>query len=188
MEIHCFDSCGAASVGASMSNRTNLVSDFLRLDARPVPGFDGYYATSDGRVFSVCEMKRFLHNDGYYRITTFAKRLRRRAGVHTLVALAFVGEPPPGKRLVCRHLDGNRQNNRPDNLAWGTVKENGEDASRHGTLKGSRNPTARLTEDDVREIRRRWPGETQKALGEAFGVSKATIEAVTSRRNWKHVT
>ena len=164
-----------------MSNRTNLVPDFLTLGARPVPGFDGYYATEDGRVFSILELKRFLHNDGYYRITTFAHKLRARPGVHTLVALAFNGPPPPGKRLV-RHLDGDRSNNRPENLAWGTTKENGEDTARHGVLKGKNNI---LSEDDVRAIR--GSRETDRALGIRYGVNRNTISAVRTRRNWKHI-
>lgn len=43
---------------------------------------------------------------------------------------AFLG-PEPG--LVARHLDGNPFNNRIDNLAWGTNKQNTEDSISHGT-------------------------------------------------------
>lgn len=40
-----------------------------------------------------------------------------------LVCEAFHGVPPDDKP-VCMHLDENSQNNRPENLAWGTQKEN----------------------------------------------------------------
>lgn len=43
--------------------------------------------------------------------------------VARLVCEAFHGVPTP-ERPVCMHLDENSRNNRPDNLAWGTQKEN----------------------------------------------------------------
>ncbi|MFV1484510.1 MULTISPECIES: HNH endonuclease signature motif containing protein [unclassified Phaeobacter] len=43
--------------------------------------------------------------------------------VHRLVCEAFHG-PSPSEKSVVMHLDENPANNRPDNLAWGTQKEN----------------------------------------------------------------
>lgn len=43
--------------------------------------------------------------------------------VHRLVCEAFNG-PPPFVEAVCMHLDENPRNNRPENLKWGTQKEN----------------------------------------------------------------
>lgn len=43
--------------------------------------------------------------------------------VARLVCEAFNGKPSKGKN-VCMHLDENSRNNKPDNLAWGTQKEN----------------------------------------------------------------
>ncbi len=43
--------------------------------------------------------------------------------VHQLVCEAFNG-PKPEASQVCIHLDENYKNNRPENLAWGTQKEN----------------------------------------------------------------
>lgn len=47
--------------------------------------------------------------------------------VHQLVCEAFNGlrpDDPPEGRIVCMHLDENSANNRADNLAWGTQKQN----------------------------------------------------------------
>lgn len=46
--------------------------------------------------------------------------------VHQLVCEAFHGARPliNGKPAVCMHLDENTANNRADNLAWGTQKQN----------------------------------------------------------------
>ena len=43
--------------------------------------------------------------------------------VARIVCEAFSG-PPPFDRAVCMHLDENSRNNKPENLKWGTQKEN----------------------------------------------------------------
>jgi len=43
--------------------------------------------------------------------------------VHRLVCEAFHGEPPSAKSVVL-HLNENALDNRPENLKWGTQKEN----------------------------------------------------------------
>ena len=40
-----------------------------------------------------------------------------------LICEAFKG-PPPDEKPVCMHLDENSRNNQPENLAWGTQREN----------------------------------------------------------------
>lgn len=53
----------------------------------------------------------------------FLYRLRGRTyKAHRLVCEAFNGQPPEG--AVCMHLNEDASDNRPENLAWGTQKEN----------------------------------------------------------------
>lgn len=61
--------------------------------------------------------------------------------------------------------------------------------SRQGMYVGERNTKAKLTENDVREIRRLYSngGITLQGLGDAYGVSKSCIMYITTRRSWKHV-
>ncbi|MDE2095631.1 MAG: HNH endonuclease [Patescibacteria group bacterium] len=78
--------------------------------------------------------------------------------VHRLVLEAFIGPCPPG--MECRHLNGNRSDNRLENLCWGTRIENVEDKRKHGTiLRGEMNPNAKLTADTVIQIREDWNWE-----------------------------
>ena len=48
---------------------------------------------------------------------------RKTYKVARLVCEAFHGKPPKGKRY-CVHVDEDAANNRPENLKWGTQKEN----------------------------------------------------------------
>ncbi len=56
-------------------------------------------------------------------------------------------------------------------------------------LKGTNNPRAILSEQDVREIRTALEEESAsiKDLSTKFGVSRPTISAIKNYRNWKHV-
>jgi len=58
---------------------------------------------------------------------------RRCVYLHSLVIRAFHGAKP-FPTAVTRHLDGNATNNSPDNLRWGTQKENIQDSIKHGTF------------------------------------------------------
>lgn len=61
--------------------------------------------------------------------------------------------------------------------------------------KGMNQPTAKLTDDDVREIRARfgarkkWQrgGDTQESLAEEFGVDQALIWRIVNGKAWTHV-
>lgn len=105
--------------------------------------------------------------------------------VHVAVCLAFKGPRPTPKHEVA-HRDGNRTNNRPRNLRWATHTENGADTRRHGrTRPGSKNPSAKLTEEQVLEIRRlRNEGWTLVALGTKFGVHFTTIHLISTGEKW----
>lgn len=107
--------------------------------------------------------------------------------LHHLVIVTFVGERPDGQE--CRHLDGDFTNNRLDNLAWGTRKENVADAMRHGTfICGERHKNAKLTASQVREIRRRHgSGETAASISKDYPVAASTILDIAARKKWRHV-
>jgi hypothetical protein len=108
--------------------------------------------------------------------------------VHVMIARAFRGPCPEG--LECRHLDDDKLNNRIENLVWGTPKENGQDKVANGhSLAGERHPMVRLTEVQVRELRKLYSeGWKLSALVARFGVSKSAVHGIAKKRTWKHVT
>lgn len=106
---------------------------------KPVVGFEGYYEVSDsgdvrslrtGKIMATHPAK----NGGHLRLRLTDGVRKRRVFVHVLVLEAFVGPRPDG--AITRHLDGDPTNNRLDNLAWGTPRENNQDTLLHGRHKG----------------------------------------------------
>lgn len=114
---------------------------------------------------------------------------RREYTVHALVALAFHGPRPPGMD-VC-HNNGDRFDNRADNLRYATRGENVREGIRHakGVSRnhGERHWLAKLTSDQVSEIRRRRAaGETATSLSKEFGVSISHVSGLIHGRSRTH--
>ena len=119
--------------------------------------------------------------DGYGRFNIDGKALL----VHRVAYELWVGEIPDD--FVVRHKCRNKCVN-PDHLETGTQQDNLADRVRDGTLaKGERMGSAKLTEEQVRDIRNRV-GQTHQALANEFGVSRRMINHIITRKNWKHVT
>lgn len=120
----------------------------------------GSWAEQDKRFITVVKSK-----------TANSKTLR----VARVVCDAFHGPAPSG--AVCMHLDENSRNNRPENLAWGTQREN---LNAPGFRARNRSRTPLLTEDDVRAIR---SSEDRPCdLARAYGVKPCTISNIKAGR------
>lgn len=160
----------------------------------PIPGVPGYAADREGRIWSIASNwrgcgPRILQASvrrGYHRVRVVIDGKCTRRFAHRLVALAFLG-PQPSPEHEVRHLNGNRGDNRPENLAWGTRRENVADSIRHGTqVRGERQHLAKLTADAVREMRA--SGGSVRSLAARFGVHTRTVQAVLAGETWRHVT
>jgi hypothetical protein len=100
------------------------------------------------------------------------------------------GQIPYGL-LVCHICDNPRCVN-PAHLFLGTQADNIADAKAKGRLRGhpfprgSANGVSKLTEHDVRTIRRLHAGglRSRKRLAARFGVCKGSIQAILERRTW----
>lgn len=105
---------------------------------RFVRGFERrYLIRDDGLVWSIRRMRpmetRAARSHGYQVVKLWDGRYYNRT-VHSLVAEAFHGPRPHGHEV--RHLDDDRFNNHVSNLAYGTHRDNMQDAIRNGRLGG----------------------------------------------------
>lgn len=159
------------------------------VEFRRVPSYPAFVVTDQGDVIgpSGRKLAHFPDKNGYRRVNLYlGDRKWKQLGVHTLVCEAFHGERPPSGMVG--HGDGDPANNAAINLRWTTQWQNEHDKRRHGTaLLGERHHQAKLTEEDVRAIRRRRAaGESGLSLAREFRVTPSAICAVHKRKTWAH--
>lgn len=166
---------------------------------RPVPRCPGYYADEMGLLWCDLPLRwrdrglrpvaRTCKVKGYFRALVVEDGKKRARPVHVLVARAFHGERPPG--LQTRHLNGDRSDNRPENLRYGTGSENFGDAVVHGTRRrktrkrrSDRGGTA-LSAIDVQWLRAyNLMGYDCYDLARVFGGTYMRIWLAVTGRTW----
>ena len=152
---------------------------------RSIRGFTVTYAGEvygpSGRLLSPSPRR------GSLRVSRRVGGIKTHESVQRLVCEAFHGPAPAWATLV-RHLDGDRLNNHADNLAWGTNAENQADLAAHGhTVQGEKHHNAKLTQEQVDEIRACPPEVTHTELGRKYGVDRRTVSRIRNGMRWRHV-
>lgn len=116
----------------------------------------------------------------------YAQRLKWQY-IHILVCEAFHGPKPTVDHQVA-HYDGDRYNNRADNLRWATRAENNADSVRHRLERranGQEVAYAKLTTTDVLSIDRLLQkGYSQADIARKYSVKHSTISDIARRRSW----
>lgn len=146
----------------------------------PFPEFEQLFASNYGRIRRLSgKITKGSNQNGYYSITVYdiitGAKLPRR--VHRLVAATFLGR---NDEMQVNHKDGNRFNNRIDNLEYITARDNSIHAVTTGLRDYSKGHMGRVCKvsqiDDAGNIIK-----TFDSINEAFaetGISKGNIGSV----------
>lgn len=171
---------------------------------KDVVGYEGLYQVSDrrrvkrvaggghgtraGRILRQHRCSR----TGYQQVSPYQDGRRATKKVHRLVAEAFLECPSPEREV--NHRNGDRTDNRVENLEWVTRSENAKHSYAEldrvpPDLRGERNGKAKLTRWQVQRIRALYAtGKyTTVQLGEMFDVSYRTIGQLLTGETWGHV-
>lgn len=163
---------------------------------RDAIGYEGGYQVSNlGRIKSLQRKKtRIVKPDiihtGYLRVMFYKDGKTKSHYTHVLVAKAFI--PNPDNKSDVNHINGVKTDNRVENLEWTTRSENIIHAFANGLSKsGSKHGRAKLTPNQVREIRRDCiPGDPErgfKAFARKFKVTPKIIENAYNHISYKDV-
>lgn len=168
---------------------------------RPIPlTRNTYEASSLGRIRSVTRLIRGRGRWGEFLRPRTGRVLRqqlKRNGychvavglgsghtttfrVHKLIADAFHGPCPDGFEI--NHKDGNRANNRPDNLEYVTRSDNHRHAYR---VLGRKNNTRRFTDEQIAKIRATYSagGISYAGLSRMYGANKWYMREIIKLRS-----
>ena len=106
-----------------------------------------YYISDSGEIFNedMKRMKTSINEAGYEHVKLGPHRRQKLIGVHRAVAKTFIENPNNYPEV--NHKDGNKMNNRVDNLEWCTCKENIQHAIRNGLFHRNQKAKARLMDD-----------------------------------------
>lgn len=159
---------------------------------KSIVGFEYTYEVSNiGRVRSLHYAKtrilKFADARGYKTVNLCKTPIDKNMLVHRLVLEAF--KPNSNKLFThVNHIDGNKTNNRLNNLEWVTAKENTEHAYRTGLFdnKGEKSYSSKLKAEDVIYLRQ-LPKEDYAKLAAKFNVHKNTIFQAINGITWKNL-
>jgi hypothetical protein len=169
---------------------------------KAISGYDGIYEISSfGRVKSLSRvvyygkrsritksiiMKPSSHRQGYELVSLSINNKRKTFLVSRLVAFEFISNPRELKEV--NHIDGNKENNRVDNLEWVTAKENVNHSFRiglHKSRRGEGNSNSKLSLKNVIEIRKMLKNKTKhSAIAKKYQISKSLVGQIGRNIIW----
>lgn len=170
---------------------------------KDIPGTNGKYQASNlGRLRTnnwkgtgeTHVMKPAHDANGYLRTMIRRYGRVRTVKVHRVIAETWIGIPEKGRDQI-NHINNIRDDNRVENLEWVSKKENlawmmlqGRQTMNHGSKNGMSKRTG-LTEEKVREIRRRYDVSvmTRRQWADEFGIGLSALSDIVYGRSWKHV-
>ena len=172
----------------SHNSTVELPSNF-----KPIAGYEDLYAASpDGKIFSIKGSRQSGFKPqiltprkvsiGYQGVTLCKDGVYKQALVHRIIAQTFI--PNQESKKTVNHKDGNKQNNRVENLEWSTQKEQIQHAIKTGLTvfkTGELSPNFKLTNQAIEEIKgllTMWV--PQQEIADIYGVSQGHISRIKS--------
>jgi hypothetical protein len=166
-----------------------------------IPGYQYYQISTTGQIKSLDRrlphnkhktymirkgklLTPYVNQSGYYIIRLCESGQIFRT-IHSLVALTFI--PNPENKPQVNHINGDKKDNRVENLEWVTNGENMKHAYRIGLKcnKGIKNPGNKLSENDILEIRN--SNEKQDVIANRFNIKQCHVSSIKNKKTWRHI-
>lgn len=162
---------------------------------KTVPVYDKYEASNLGRIRSYHYgkpkiMKQHCSKNGYKTLHLRNSKGPKGFLAHRIVAAAFGVLKSLDDPLFINHVNGNKHDNRVENLERVTRSQNEKHAFKVGLkcLKGQNHNRSKLTEKQVMKIQKYIKqGLPASKICVEFGVGRSCIYGIKSGRNWSHL-
>lgn len=167
-----------------------------------IPGYEGIYQASNygniksldrlgtykmrggitTRIFKGTIIKQHKSPHGYMRVPLYKNMKMKSCVVHRLVLMAFSGV----NNAQVNHIDGDKLNNRIENLEWCTQQENNIHCIKVLRKRvGENHWKANLSEAQVLEILKDNRGPY--AIAKSYGDSGNSVAMIKRRKTWKYL-
>lgn len=145
---------------------------------KDIPNYEGLYkVSSDGKVISPNGIRKAeISQTGYWRIALWKNGKGKHFFVHRLVAMAFI--PNPNNYEFVNHIDGNKLNNRAENLEWCNLSQNVQHAYRTGLIHPATTKVIQYTMD-FKKVKE-W--NSIREACESLGLNHANIATVCGQK------
>ncbi|NDB81369.1 MAG: hypothetical protein EB127_01275 [Alphaproteobacteria bacterium] len=135
-------------------------------------------------------LKPFINRHKYLEVNLFENSKSTPKIIHRLVAKAFI--PNPESKPQVNHIDGNKLNNRVDNLEWMSNSENQKHAYSLGlqpSRAGENNSKAKITDKDVTLLKELYnSGKSVVEISKLTEISVSSARQIIYGRTWKSNT
>jgi len=145
---------------------------------KDIKNIQGYQISNHGRIKNKNTsriLKPWLHDGRYYRI-----KLRKKAyRIHRLVAETFIDNPSDKSEV--NHINGDKLDNRADNLEWVTPEENAAHAIENKLIKNS------YSKEKVNGLAKACfeTEKTPKQIAREFNVSLNVVYRIMNKQSYK---
>lgn len=162
----------------------------LNEQLKEIAGFPNYQISNLGNVYRILKNKNLRRLKprpafgGYLQAVIFnGAKNRRPFYIHRMVAQSFC-EKEAGS--LVNHKNGNKLDNRSENLEWVTASENTRHSYELGLSKsGCNSKNSKLTENQVLSIYKLKGLKSSLKLAKEFKVSKPVILSIWNKTKYK---
>ena len=163
----------------------------------------GYRVTEDGKLIGLKGNELLVQKRGKQRYPTFSISFKgTNSGVygvptHKFAAFCFYGDVIFDEGVIVRHLNSNTNDVSKENIVLGSYSDNENDKLKETRIRtaktaraaqGRRPVNAKLSDEQIREIRIRAKDEIPKRFCKEYGVSDTTIYEILKGRKYNDVT
>jgi hypothetical protein len=156
-----------------------------------IKNFENYQVSNLGRIKSIKKniiLKSGKDKHGYLHVSLYENKKSYTKNIHIIVGRTFI--PNPNNLPELNHIDGNKENCATFNLEWTTRSGNEKHARKTGlksSIKGEKNILSKLTDIQVKEIKKLKGKLTHQKIADKYNVSRQLITRIYLNKAWKHI-